>query len=120
LVEARKLRAEFLARGAEILGVADKVDILCAKVEAVEIGAFGVISARAFAPLPKLLALGDRFSTPETIWVLPKGRNAQTELEAVRSSWQGRFRVEPSLTDPEAGIIVAQGVRSLKRGKQTR
>ena len=120
LVESRKLRVDFLTRAAEILGVEDKVDILCTRVETLETLPYAVISARAFAPLPKLLTLGEKFSSPETVWVLPKGRNAQSELDAARASWQGRFRVEPSLTDPEAGIIVADGVRSLKRGNKTR
>ena len=53
-------------------------------------------------------------------WVLPKGRNAKSELEAVRSSWQGDFRVEPSLTDEDAGIIVAQGVRRRAKGDNSR
>jgi 16S rRNA (guanine527-N7)-methyltransferase len=69
-----------------------------------------VISARAFAPLWRLLELGTGFSTVNSIWVLPKGRNAQTELEALDPSWQGDFRLEPSITDAQAQIIVAEGV----------
>ena len=80
--------------------------------------AVDVISARAFAPLPKLLALAERFSTPETVWILPKGRNAKSELEAARSSWQGDFRLEPSLTDADAGIVVASRVRRKPRGRR--
>jgi 16S rRNA (guanine527-N7)-methyltransferase len=58
------------------------------------------------------------FSTEKTVWILPKGRNAQSELDAVESSWQGAFRIESSLTDAEAGIIVATGVKP--RGKNGR
>jgi 16S rRNA (guanine527-N7)-methyltransferase len=119
LVEARKLRADFLRRAAETLGVADKVAIVGARVEAVPPRAFDVISARAFAPLDRLLTLASPFSTDSTVWILPKGRNAKSELEAVRSSWQGEFRLETSLTDAEAGIVVARGVRRLKpKGKR--
>ena len=32
------------------------------------------------------------------------------ELAALDPSWQGEFRLEPSVTDPEAQIIVAAGV----------
>ena len=71
---------------------------------------FAVISARAFAPLERLLDLGMRFSTGKSVWLLPKGRNAQSELEAIGSSWQGEFRLERSLTDTDARIIVASGV----------
>ncbi|HYJ30442.1 MAG TPA: 16S rRNA (guanine(527)-N(7))-methyltransferase RsmG [Allosphingosinicella sp.] len=111
LVEERKLRADFLRRAVEALGVSARTEVLGSRVEKVEGRPFDVISARAFAPLPKLLALGTRFSTDKTRWILPKGRNARSELEAAESSWQGEFRIEPSLTDPDAGIIVAQGVK---------
>jgi 16S rRNA (guanine527-N7)-methyltransferase len=114
LVEVRKLRADFLRRAAEVLGVADKVDIVCAKVESLVPRVFDVISARAFAPLGRLLDLSTPFSGDRTIWILPKGRNAKSELEAARSSWQGEFRLQPSLTDAEAGIVVATGVRRRK------
>ena len=46
--------------------------------------------------------------------MLPKGRNAESELEAVRASWQGEFRLEPSLTDADARIIVGCRVKPLK------
>ena len=120
LVEARRLRVEFLARSAEILGVSERTDILLSKVEAVAAAPYAVISARAFAPLDKLLGLAEKFSTTDTVWVLPKGRNAKSELDAIRSSWQGDFRLEPSLTDPDAQIIVARGGRRKHGGKRTR
>jgi 16S rRNA (guanine527-N7)-methyltransferase len=120
LVEARKLRVDFLQRSAAILGIADSAEILLSKVEALPERKFDVISARAFAPLDKLLALAVRFSHPDTIWILPKGRNAKSELEAARASWQGDFRLEPSLTDADAQIIVAREVRRKPGGKRAR
>ena len=94
-----------------------QVEIIASKVERITDRSFDVISARAFAPLAKLLDLGTGLSTTKTIWVLPKGRNAETELAALDASWQGDFRIEASVTDPDAGIIVAQGVqrRAAKR-----
>jgi 16S rRNA (guanine527-N7)-methyltransferase len=120
LVESRRLRADFLDRASTALGVEERVEILCSPVERLEARPFDVISARAFAPLDRLLALGERFSTAKTRWILPKGRKAQSELDAARSSWQGDFRLEPSLTDPEAGIIIAEQVRRKPRGRQAR
>ncbi|MGQ0590307.1 MAG: 16S rRNA (guanine(527)-N(7))-methyltransferase RsmG [Sphingosinicella sp.] len=117
LVEERRLRVDFLHRAAGVLGVA--VEIVGARIERLAPGPFDVISARAFAPLGRLLALATGFSTRKTIWLLPKGRNAESELEALDPSWQGDFRLEPSLTDPDARIIVAsqvgrRGARSVK------
>jgi 16S rRNA (guanine527-N7)-methyltransferase len=111
LVESRKLRADFLHRAAVLLGIGDRITIHCARVETLPTETFDVISARAFAPLDKLLALAARFAAEESLWVLPKGRNAKSELEAAESLWQGDFGLEPSLTDAEARIIVARQVR---------
>lgn len=116
LVESRRKRSEFLARQAEALEL-DNVAVHGGRLEALETRSAGVISARAFAPLPKLLELAHRFSTEKTCWLLPKGRSAREELESVRSSWQGVFHVEPSLTDADAAIIVATGVSPRKNAR---
>ena len=116
LVEERRLRVEFLRRAAEVLGV--QPEIIGSRAERVPPRPFDVISARAFAPLPKLLALATGFSTTKTLWLLPKGRNAASELAALDSSWQGDFRLEESLTDPHAAIIVAEQVRRRAKRKQ--
>jgi len=116
MVEARPRRVDFLRRAADVLRLPASTEILCAKVEKVPARKFDVISARAFAPLDTLLPLGLPFSDSATRWILPKGRNAASELEAQRGLWHGTFRVEPSLTDSEAGIIVAQGVARKAKG----
>jgi 16S rRNA (guanine527-N7)-methyltransferase len=108
LVEERRLRADFLRRAAELLGI--RVEVAETRAERLPARSFDVISARAFAPLGRLLELGTGFSTHKTVWLLPKGRNAESELAALDPSWQGSFRLEPSATGPEAHIIVAEGV----------
>ena len=116
LVEERRLRVEFLGRAAEVLGAAP--EIVATKVERAPERKYDVLSARAFAPLPKLLDLATRFSTTNSVWILPKGQNAQSELDALESSWQGDFRLEPSLTDAQARIIVATDVHRRPKRKQ--
>ena len=108
LVEERRLRADFLRHVGKSLGL--RIEVIAAKAERIPPRRFEVISARAFAPLGKLLELGTGFSTNNSVWLLPKGRNAQSELEALDPSWQGSFRLEQSVTDGEAQIIVAEGV----------
>lgn len=109
LIEERRLRIEFLRRAAELMDL--RIDIFHAKAERVPPRPFDVISARAFAPLERLLSLGTAFSTQKSLWLLPKGRNAEAELAALDPSWQGEYRLEPSVTDAEAQIIVACRVR---------
>lgn len=115
MVEQRKLRVGFLEKAAQVLNLPETTNILCCRAEQLPKNEYDVISARAFASLGRLLEIGERFAAPRTRWVLPKGRNARSELDAAQNTWQGMFHVEPSLTDPEAGIVVAQQVR--RRGE---
>ena len=109
LVEPRRLRAEFLRHVAKELALLPRVTIQHAKVERVS-GSFDVITARAVASLPRLLEISSHLSTKKTIWVLPKGRGALTELAEAKRAWQGMFHVEQSVTDPDSHIVVASGV----------
>ena len=115
LIEERRLRVDFLRRAAELMGL--RIDILHTRAERVPPRPYDVISARAFAPLEKLLSLGTAFSTQKSLWLLPKGRNAEAELAALDPTWQGEFRFEPSVTDAEAQIIVARGVSRAAKGR---
>jgi len=110
LIESRAKRIAFLAEAARIAGAADRVEIIGSRVETAPKRRYDVISARAFAPLPKLLDLAFPFTDKSTRFVLPKGRSAAEELAAAKASWQGEFRLVPSVTDSEAAIIVAEGV----------
>lgn len=109
LCEQRRLRHEFLARVIEDIGLTN-ARVVGSKIERVDSFAAATISARAFAPLDRLLTLSNRFSTEKTRWVLPKGRSAREELASIKDTWHGDFRLEPSVTDTEAAIIVAQNV----------
>jgi 16S rRNA (guanine527-N7)-methyltransferase len=105
LVESRSRRAEFLIRCIAALDL-PKCRVEAQRLERVAPFPARAISARAFAPLPKLLTLSAPFSTSATRYVLPKGRSAAQELEALKPAIRAMFHVKHSLTDPEAGIIV--------------
>jgi 16S rRNA (guanine527-N7)-methyltransferase len=109
LVEPRRLRAEFLHRVSESLGL--NATVVLGKAERAE-GRYEVITARAVARLPQLLKISAHLSTGNTVWALPKGRSAAAELAEARQSWQGVFHVEQSVTDAESKIVVATGVRA--------
>ncbi|MBL0925746.1 MAG: 16S rRNA (guanine(527)-N(7))-methyltransferase RsmG [Sphingomonadaceae bacterium] len=105
LVESRARRIDYLRHAVAVLGLPD-VTVAGAPLERLETAPYSVISARAFAPLPRLFALASRFSTDKTLWLLPKGRNAAKEWMNAQAEWAGDFRIEPSLTDADAGILV--------------
>ncbi len=104
LVESRALRVQFLRDVAQALGL-DHVEVIHAPLEKVKPFPAAIITARAFAPLDKLLHLSAPFSTGETLWLLPKGKNAVNELSALPQTWHHAFHVVDSITDPQAGII---------------
>ncbi|MGB3473039.1 MAG: 16S rRNA (guanine(527)-N(7))-methyltransferase RsmG [Erythrobacter sp.] len=105
LVESRARRVEFLEACAAQMGLT-KCSVIGERLERIEPFPARVISARAFAPLEKLLRLSAPFSTKSTRYLLPKGRSAAQELQQQRASIRNMFHVEHSLTDREAGIIV--------------
>lgn len=106
MVESRARRVEWLERARIALGL-NNASVAGMRVEQLPDRQFRVISARAFAPLPKLLDLSARLSTNDTIWLLPKGRSARQEL-AELVGWRHMFHVEHSLSDSEAGVIVGR------------
>ena len=106
LLESRARRIEYLQRALEMLDLEKNVAIAGMPLEKMKAAQFDVISARAFAPLPRLLEGAARFSTENTFWLLPKGRNAATELIEAQQNWHLMFHVKQSITDPEAGILV--------------
>lgn len=108
LVESRKRRVEWLTAASGALGL-ENCRVVGSRLENVESFPAGVITARAFAPLGKLLRLSARFSTPATLWLLPKGRSAAQELAEQSAAVRNLFHVEQSCTEPGGGIIVGQG-----------
>ncbi|MBN8810131.1 MULTISPECIES: 16S rRNA (guanine(527)-N(7))-methyltransferase RsmG [unclassified Sphingomonas] len=112
MVEPRIRRVEFLRDAIQALGIADRANVAHCKVEAyVPERKAAIVSARAVAALPDLFRTAAHCTDSSTIWLLPKGRSAQSEVEAARAKWQGAFHVEPSITQPESGIVVARKVR---------
>ena len=108
LVESRKRRVEWLIRAAAALSL-ENCRVFGARLESVETAPVRVVTARAFAPLGKLLQLSARFSTRDTTWLLPKGRSAAQELAEQPKGVRDMFHVEQSRTDPEGGILIGQG-----------
>ncbi|MFT4026741.1 MAG: 16S rRNA (guanine(527)-N(7))-methyltransferase RsmG [Novosphingobium sp.] len=106
MVESRTRRIDWLERARQDLGL-ERARVEGSRLELVQAFPSAAISARAFAPLPQLLALSARFSTKDTLWLLPKGRSAAQELSGL-SGWSHLFHVEQSLTDTEAGIVVGR------------
>ena len=121
LVESRARRIDYLQRAVEMLDLTHRVQVAGVALERLETAPYSVISARAFAPLPKLFGLAERFASNNTLWLLPKGRNAGREWEDAQKLWDGNFKVMKSITDEDAGILVGtlSGHRHIRAGART-
>jgi 16S rRNA (guanine527-N7)-methyltransferase len=109
LVEPRRLRVDFLNSVIQELGLSGRVCVVQGKADKVS-GKFDLITARAVAPIDRLLGITFHLSHRGTVWLLPKGRSGKSDLADATRTWQGVFRSEISLTDPEATIVVASAV----------
>jgi 16S rRNA (guanine527-N7)-methyltransferase len=69
------------------------------------IGSTDIVSARALASLPQLLAWTAPLLQSGTIGLFPKGRGLQSELTEARKTWTFAADILPSMTDSEAGIL---------------
>ncbi len=108
LVESDKRKAVFLQSVIRETGIAAKV--ICDRIEKLEPLQAGVISARALAPLPRLLEFADRHMAPDGSAVFPKGENWKNEVSAARAEWNFNLKTVTSKTDPKAVILRIEGV----------
>lgn len=109
LIEPRPLRVQFLRSVIDRLGLKG-ASVHQARAQDVAVEA-DLITARAVAPLAELFAMTRQMTHPASRFVLPKGRSAAVDVDLARGAWQGVFHVEQSLTDPDAGIVVADRIR---------
>lgn len=103
LVEADGRKAAFLREAARRLGV--DVAVVHRRIEQLSLPPQDVISARALAPLDRLIGYAAPFCHPATVMLFPKGRQADSELTLARKAWHIRAVRIPSRTDPEATIL---------------
>jgi len=109
LVEPRALRTAFLRNVVTSLELTNAT-VVTAKVERTA-GIANIVTARAVSNVSDLFHRARHRTDKSTIWILPKGRNAETEVAIARHAWHGVFHVKPSLTAPDSLIVVAQGIR---------
>ncbi len=103
LVESDQRKATFLRTVARETGVA--VTVCTERAETLAPQGADVISARALAPLPLLLGYIFRHQKPGGAAFLPKGANADAELEEALATWRFKVQKTRSKTDPQAVIL---------------
>lgn len=114
LVESDTRKAAFLREVARQTGA--PVDILSIRIEELPTHAslqtVDVVTARALAPLPRLLELAAPVFGADTVGLFLKGREAAAEVAAAQAAGSSAFAITlaPSVTDREGRIAVVRRV----------
>ncbi len=114
LVESDGRKCAFLAEAARVAGVT--VTIHNQRIESLPASPADIITARALAPLDKLLQYAAPFWAPHTCLIALKGAHIDKELTAATKSWIMDVESHPSLTDPHGTVLC---IRQLQHDKQT-
>lgn len=104
LVESDQRKCEFLRMVCRELGLSATVEN--ERLEKLTPRVYDRISARALAPLPKLLTYAKPLMGPDTRLVFLKGRNYKAEIQEAARHWTLTCEELPSATDPEGIILV--------------
>lgn len=118
LVESDQRKAAFLREVARQSAIA--VDILSTRIEAPETHAkvrgIDVVTARALAPLDRLLGWSVPYHRSDTIGLFLKGRDAEAEVETASVRWSFEVALRPSLTEPDARIVIVRRLKAKGEG----
>ena len=110
LVESVGKKTSFLKTVTRELGL--PVTVHTQRVEALAPLEADVLTARAFAPLPRLFDYAAPHLKPSSMLILPKGETADKEIEDARAHWQFDVETFKSGTDSSASILRVTNLRA--------
>ncbi|MGX6649168.1 16S rRNA (guanine(527)-N(7))-methyltransferase RsmG [Maricaulaceae bacterium MS644] len=109
LVESVAKKTAFLNAVAQETGA--PVTVLCDRAESLHpVPEVDIVTARAMAPLGRLLGYVQPFVDKGALALLPKGGRYKEELTEARKSWTFEVEVIPSRTSPDAAILKIEGL----------
>ena len=109
LVEADQRKAAFLREAIRLTGA--PANVHAARIEGLDIPPARLITARALAPLPKLLEFASPLLKPAGICLFLKGASVQAELTDSASEWHMQIEEIPSQTSSNARILRISNLR---------
>jgi 16S rRNA (guanine527-N7)-methyltransferase len=112
LVESDQRKCAFLREAARVSGV--QVTVNAERIEKVPPFEAAVVTARALAPLAKLLDWTAPFRADSTICLFLKGQAVEGELTEARKQWTMGIERQQSLTDPSGTILTLREVRRVR------
>lgn len=113
LVESDSRKAAFLREVGRETGIT--VDILGMRIENpqtyAKVSAVDCITARALAPLPRLLEMSAPYFRSSTLGLFLKGRDVAAEIEQAAESWRFAYELKPSVTDRDARVVLLKALK---------
>ncbi len=113
LVESVRKKVRFLQALQGELGLAEATTVLCERVEALPTLGVDIATARAAAPLATLFDWAIRHVRPGGLHIYPKGRRWAEEVADAQAHFSFDLETHPSMTDPEARILIARNLKRL-------
>lgn len=113
LVESNAKKCAFLREAARRIGL--PVTVHCARIEQFTSdfkGMADVVTARALAPLDRLLALAAPLLKTSGIGLFPKGQDVEAELTSASKCWKFDAALAPSVTSSTSAILVVRTLDS--------
>ncbi len=112
LVESDSRKAAFLREANRLMGTHGRVENRRIE-EMAETGASGydIITARALAPLPKLLEMSNNLLKTGGKLLFLKGKGADAELTESEKAWKMRVTKMPSASDSEGVILLIEDLK---------
>ena len=103
LIESDRRKATFLRAAIRELHL--PAEVIAARIESAPPQSADIVSARALAPLPELLAYATRHLRPGGVALFPKGAARSEEISAARAGWDFCLTETRSITLPEAAVL---------------
>ncbi|MGV6810820.1 MAG: 16S rRNA (guanine(527)-N(7))-methyltransferase RsmG [Brevirhabdus sp.] len=103
LVESDQRKSTFLRNVSRETGV--KVDVIAKRIESVDPLRADILSARALAPLDRLLQFAERHLSKNGTCLFPKGENWRREVDEALERWAFESVETSSRTDPDSMIL---------------
>lgn len=113
LVEADQRKASFLREAARATGTT--ANVIVKRIEQADLPPTRYLTARALAPLPRLLDWSARFLAADGVCLFLKGRGAEDELTAAATEWHMAVSRRRSRTDPDGVILRLSEIRRVRQ-----
>jgi 16S rRNA (guanine527-N7)-methyltransferase len=118
LIESDSRKAAFLGEISRKTSI--PVDIAIARIELSSTQgrytSVDVLTARALAPLDRLIGMTVPFFGPGTVALFLKGQDVQQEIEAARRKWRFTYELANSLTEQNSRIVIVSGPQAKSEG----